>query len=287
MSSQVVTLFHEMGHVVHCLCTKAEHSRLSWAWPMVPWPGGVENDFLEVPSMLNEQWAYNVSVLQHVSRHHSSNDEENQSLPAPMANALIATKHVLDGVQWTKFIGMALFDIIAHSGPPPYCYTPSHLDKDVVPPLTGLNLSSLFDAVMSDVCGRKALGPGTHYAASWLVFLSSLSISPKKKLALLCQLTLPALRVWFCRYHLCTGYDAGYYGYLWSEANAYDCYASGFGRGSLCLDHDAGQRYRRAILDPGATLSGPAMLRGFLSREPSVESFVQALAASSSGPISP
>ena len=52
---EVKTFFHEFGHVVHALCSSSEHSRLAWAWGMVPWPGGVEKDFLEVPSMMLER----------------------------------------------------------------------------------------------------------------------------------------------------------------------------------------------------------------------------------------
>ena len=53
---EVKTMFHEFGHAMHCVCTATNRSLLSWAWPMVPWPGGVEQDFLEVPSMMFEQW---------------------------------------------------------------------------------------------------------------------------------------------------------------------------------------------------------------------------------------
>lgn len=44
---------------------------LSWAWPMVPWPGGVEQDFLEVPSMALEKFACEPVLLQRVAKHFS------------------------------------------------------------------------------------------------------------------------------------------------------------------------------------------------------------------------
>lgn len=37
---------------MHCMCTRTDYAVYSWAWPMVPWPGGVEQDFLEVPPEL-------------------------------------------------------------------------------------------------------------------------------------------------------------------------------------------------------------------------------------------
>ena len=88
------TLFHELGHVVHALLAQSAHSRLSWAWPMVPWPGGVENDFLEVPSMMMEQWAYDPAVLARVSSHWTTGEP----LPQAMVESLIASKHLLDSV---------------------------------------------------------------------------------------------------------------------------------------------------------------------------------------------
>jgi len=94
-----------------------------------------------------------------------------------MAAALLSSQHLLDSVMWTKFIGMALFDLIAHSSPPPYTYAPtaqrapsscggsggSGPDQPPAAPLTGLSLAALFDAVMFDVTGRRPPGDGTNY----------------------------------------------------------------------------------------------------------------------------
>ena len=45
---EVETLLHELGHVVHQLLGERGHALDGWCWPIVPWPGGVEMDFLEV-----------------------------------------------------------------------------------------------------------------------------------------------------------------------------------------------------------------------------------------------
>lgn len=54
--SMVRTVFHEFGHVLHCVLSKVRFSRFAWAWSAVPWPAGVEYDFLEAPSMMFENW---------------------------------------------------------------------------------------------------------------------------------------------------------------------------------------------------------------------------------------
>ena len=172
---EVKTFMHEFGHVVHCLLTRSPHSRLSWAWPMVPWPGGVENDFLEVPSMLFEQWAFDERVLAQISGHYAETTtpavggaaaaaEGGGAVAAPLPPALVssivATKHVMEGVSWTRFIGMALFALLAHSSAPPYTYTPQASATGGAtgggkePQISGLSLKGLFDAVMLDVAGR-------------------------------------------------------------------------------------------------------------------------------------
>lgn len=183
--------------------------------------------------MLLEQWAYDPAVLAKISGHYEAEEGGRSSpLPPALVSSLVATKHVMEGVNWTRFIGMALFDLLAHSAAPPYQYQGQ----------AGLSLKQLFDAVMQDVTGRDgaSLGEGAHYAASW--------------------------------YHLCTGYDAGYYSYLWSEVFAVDCFTAfqqqpssassssssssssrgGGGRG--CFDESVGRRYRNAILNPGGDL---------------------------------
>eukprot|EP00668_Euglena_longa_P000773 GGOE01000932.1.p1 GENE.GGOE01000932.1~~GGOE01000932.1.p1 ORF type:complete len:692 (+),score=161.22 GGOE01000932.1:92-2077(+) len=64
---EVETLFHEFGHVMHALCTAVPYSRLSWTWPMMPWPGGVEQDFLEVPSMALQHFVYDAAVVRRLA----------------------------------------------------------------------------------------------------------------------------------------------------------------------------------------------------------------------------
>jgi Zn-dependent oligopeptidase len=70
--------------------------------------------------------------------------------------------------------------------------------------------------------------------------------------------------------HLAGGYAAGYYGYLWSEAIAFDM-LSAF-RKDL-LDPATGRRYRDTILSQGAQQDETAMVRRFLGRAPTNDAF--------------
>merc|ERR1719221_1609040 len=98
------TVFHELGHVMHCLCASTSFSLLSWAWPMVPWPGGVEQDFLEVPSMALEKFACEPELLGRVAKHYKATE----GTDAPqIESSTIATIKELEkwmvGVMKSKF----------------------------------------------------------------------------------------------------------------------------------------------------------------------------------------
>ncbi len=64
--------------------------------------------------------------------------------------------------------------------------------------------------------------------------------------------------------HVASDYDARYFGYLWSMMAATDIFRQFAG------DNDAatGVRYRKCVLEPGATLDGADMIRSFLGRDP-------------------
>ena len=70
------------------------------------------------------------------------------------------------------------------------------------------------------------------------------------------------------------GYDAGYYGYLWSHVFGDDMYTR---FEPSPLDPAIGTEYRRAILERGGTADGDQMVRDFLGREPNNLAFLRGL----------
>ncbi|MEQ1876719.1 MAG: M3 family metallopeptidase, partial [Bdellovibrionia bacterium] len=75
--------------------------------------------------------------------------------------------------------------------------------------------------------------------------------------------------------HLMGGYDAGYYGYLWSEVYAQDMFTI-FKKNGL-LDPKTGGRYRSIILEKGNMKEPLDLVRQFLEREPSNAAFYEKL----------
>lgn len=67
----VITFFHEFGHLLHGIF----RGDTPWA------EGDLENDFIEAPSQMFEEWAKDPTVLQTFARHYQTN----QPIPAELA----------------------------------------------------------------------------------------------------------------------------------------------------------------------------------------------------------
>ncbi|MEO6913866.1 MAG: M3 family metallopeptidase [Candidatus Baltobacteraceae bacterium] len=73
--------------------------------------------------------------------------------------------------------------------------------------------------------------------------------------------------------HIMGGYDAGYYGYLWSKVYAQDMFTA-FQKGGL-ENPAVGARYRKDILQPARTLEPDIEVRHFLGRPMRPDAFYQ------------
>lgn len=75
--------------------------------------------------------------------------------------------------------------------------------------------------------------------------------------------------------HIMGGYDAGYYGYLWSEVFAQDMYTRFQQEGPT--SREVGRDYRTYILEPGNDIEEEELLKRYLGREPNNEAFLKSL----------
>lgn len=75
--------------------------------------------------------------------------------------------------------------------------------------------------------------------------------------------------------HLAHGYDAGYYGYLWSKVYAEDMFTR-FEKAGV-LNPKVGVAYRNWILEKGSSMEEMDLVKGFLGRKPNNKAFLKSI----------
>jgi len=101
---EVITLFHEFGHGLHHLLTEVEDLGVSGI-------NGVEWDAVELPSQFMENFCWEWSVLQDLTRHVDSGEK----LPRTLFDKMLAAKNFQSGLQTLRQIEFSLFDMLMHS----------------------------------------------------------------------------------------------------------------------------------------------------------------------------
>ena len=84
--TEVVTFFHEFGHILHQTLTKAHYLEFSGS--------STERDFVEAPSQMLEHWVWDRDVLRTFSRHHRTGEP----LPDELLDAMVRAKTVSSGI---------------------------------------------------------------------------------------------------------------------------------------------------------------------------------------------
>ena len=78
--------------------------------------------------------------------------------------------------------------------------------------------------------------------------------------------------------HLAGGYDAGYYGYMWSNVYAADMFTR-FAKEGI-LNKKTGANYRKAILEQGGSKPEIELVKEFLGRKPNNKAFLKEIGLS-------
>jgi oligopeptidase A len=100
----VVTLFHEFGHMLHHLLTKVD-------FPSIAGINGVPWDAVELPSQFMENFAWCYEVLEQASGHY----ESGAALPRDMFDRLHRSRHFGEALSMLRQLEFALFDFRLHA----------------------------------------------------------------------------------------------------------------------------------------------------------------------------
>ncbi|KAF9046329.1 hypothetical protein BJ165DRAFT_1345534 [Panaeolus papilionaceus] len=99
----VVTFFHEMGHVFHGLLSKTKFARFHGT--------AVARDFVEAPSQMLENWCWEPKVLAKMSSHYKTGEPLSEEL----IEKIIKSRYVNVGLFYLRQLFFAKFDLKVHT----------------------------------------------------------------------------------------------------------------------------------------------------------------------------
>lgn len=208
--NEVLTLFHEFGHVLHEVLSQTRFSSQSGF--------SVARDFVEAPSQMLENWVWDKDILKLISQHYQTGESLSEEI---RENMIRAKNHMVAYTSMRQLI-FGIFDMTIHT-----------------------ESVESYDSFYIELCAKYL---GIH---------------------------LPESSLFSAGFGHLMGYDAGYYGYMWSKVFAADMFTRFEAEG--VLNPHTGMDYRHWILEKGAILEEMNLVRGFLGREPNSEAFLREL----------
>ena len=118
------TLFHEFGHALHFLFHDVKYRGLT----------EVEGDFVELPSQLMENWAFDPEVLKQYAVHYRSNEVIPEYLVAKLRRSRLFNQ----GFMTTELIAASLSDMDIHSIPEYEPFDPTEFERKALTEKRGL-----------------------------------------------------------------------------------------------------------------------------------------------------
>jgi thimet oligopeptidase len=102
--SDVETIFHEFGHAMHSMMTRAKYARFSGT--------SVPRDFVEAPSQMLENWVWDKKVLDSFAADYR---DPSKKIPADILAKLWEAKLATEGTRYRRQLSFALVDLTLHT----------------------------------------------------------------------------------------------------------------------------------------------------------------------------
>jgi Zn-dependent oligopeptidase len=101
---EVETIFHEFGHAMHTILTRAKYSRFSGT--------SVPQDFVEAPSQMLENWPWDKKVLDSFAADYR---DPKKKIPQEILNQLKASRLATEGTFYRRQLSFGLMDLTLHT----------------------------------------------------------------------------------------------------------------------------------------------------------------------------
>lgn len=274
--TDVVTLFHELGHAIHDLVSRTSFARFHG-------PMGTVVDFGEAPSQMLENWCWSAEQLKALGRHYSYLSEEclqdwrekqvasgaseeggrgdggegltqpPERIPESVVEGLVAAKHVGQGLGTLQQLFISVFDMAVHQLPASTITQEEPTATAAAGAVEGeaaVDFTTLWNSLRREIVPTDdpPLLPGDD--TNWGHGYTNIG-------------------------HLMDEYDAGFYGYFFSKVYAQDIFSTIFEADPMSAE--AGRKYRYGVLEKGGGQPEMTTLMEFLGREVRMEPFYEEL----------
>jgi Zn-dependent oligopeptidase len=162
--NEVTTLFHEFGHGLHGMLSKCTYSSLSG--PNVYW------DFVELPSQIFENWAFEKECLDLFASHY----ETGEKIPQDLIDKIKKTSNFHEGRNTLRQLSFALLDMAWHQGDIDESIDVGEFERQamkscsLLPDVDGSNMSVAFSHIFSSGTGGYSAG---YYSYKWAEVLDA------------------------------------------------------------------------------------------------------------------
>ena len=225
---ELTTLLHEFGHSLHGILAEGRYSSLTGT--------NVSRDFVELPSQIMENWAFEPEFLDTFARHF----ETGEALPDTLINKIVEAKNYNAAYAQVRQLQFGILDMAWHT-------------------LKGGSESGHFDR-LSDLKTMQELGTIAFEKAA----LKSSNVIP----------SIPEACISTSFSHIFSGgYSAGYYSYKWSEVLEADAFSLFKEKGIFSTE--VSHSFRDNILSKGCSEDEDVLYRRFRGHDPEPEALLE------------
>ncbi len=159
--SELTTFLHEFGHALHGILAQGRYPSLTGT--------GVSRDFVELPSQLMENWAYEPEYLNSFAKHYQTGE----AIPMELIEKIVAAKNFQAGYAQVRQLHFGYLDMAWHSQTALPAETPMEFEKktlapySVLPAVDGTAFSTSFSHIFT---GGYSAG---YYSYKWAEVLEA------------------------------------------------------------------------------------------------------------------
>ncbi len=243
---ELTTLLHEFGHSLHGILAEGRYSSLTGT--------NVSRDFVELPSQIMENWAFEPEFLDTFARHFETGD----ALPDSLINKIVVAKNYHAAYAQVRQLQFGILDMAWHT-------------------LKDASESGRFDASMvGEPC--RTTSSATDRLSD-LKTMHTLGTIAFEKAALKSTNVVPSIPeacISTSFSHIFSGgYSAGYYSYKWSEVLEADAFSLFKEKGIFSTE--VSHSFRDNILSKGCSEDEDVLYRRFRGHDPEPETLLEKL----------